>query len=292
MIIYFAGAEGGDSKEIIETGLVKNGFFSYYYLRNNNVKNTYFRNHRDFFKSIIIDSGAHTFFSERAAEGLSVSNLKKKTKTKGTADEYWQKYKVWLLDNKKYYDYYVELDIGEIVGQEKVNEWRQELKALGIFNRCITVVHPNVVSFEDYLKMLDETESKYVALEGDRDNRPRLNYNKYLKPAIEKGVKIHCFAMTKDDVYGMFPFYSVDSTSWKAGAQYGITKVKTNQGMKLVRFTDKGHLLSVNSNNIAHTLGDSKKISRIERYTLSIQAYQDIESYYTRLWERRGVKYT
>jgi hypothetical protein len=166
MKIFLAGVESGDSKEIVEKGIIENAFVSYYYMRGKN-NNDYLKFVRKNVKCIIVDSGAHTFFSERADEGLSVSVLRKKTKTKGTPQEYWEKYKQWLVLNYDLFDYYVELDIGEIVGQETVLQWREELKQLGIYKKCITVVHPAVVNFDDFLKM----QKQMKRFGGDKMNK-------------------------------------------------------------------------------------------------------------------------
>jgi len=50
--------------------------------------------------------------------------------------------------------------------------------------------------------------------------------------------KVHGFAMTKPDYIRRFPFYSVDSTSWKAGSKYGITYYLI--GNKIEATNDKG----------------------------------------------------
>jgi hypothetical protein len=290
MIIYLAGAEGGDTDNLIEQNSIRHGFASYYYIRtmkNKAEKMQFLRKH---IRKIVIDSGAHSFFSELHEEGMSVSVHIKKTKTKETPDEYWELYKKWLLANQEYFDYFVELDIGEIVGQDKVLQWREELKELGLYHKCITVYHPDVVTEKEWVEYIKDSQSKYVAVEGDRPLRSRLPYGRLLKYAYDHGVRVHGFAMTKKDVMEKYPFYSVDSTSWKAGVMYGRGYVVGHDGVKAVCFKDKKDVSLIKAPMSVKQLNHkTASISCKSRLYLSIKAYQKMENYYTKLWTKRGI---
>lgn len=286
MKIFLAGMEQKDSVEVISKGLVRNAFLSYYYLRNKKADLSFFRKN---IKTIIIDSGAHTFFAERAGEGLSVSNLKKKTKTKEEPEAYFQRYKNWALKNKDYFDYFVELDIGEIVGQDTVLRWRNELKEVGIYNKCITVYHPNCMSYQDYIDTLEDSQSKYIALEGDRNSRTRLPYLKLVKECFDRDIKVHGFALNKQELIERIPFYSVDSTSWKAGAMYGLCKSITTKGRIIVNFKVKDKFVKLKGEGIMDIHSDNKKIQREKMFELSIKAYNQQEDHITGLWNKRGI---
>lgn len=288
MNIYLAAMEQNDSIATIKTGSVRNAFLSYYYISK---KKDFFTNNREMYrkniKRIIIDCGAHSFFANLNSN-LSASVVKNKNTIKESLEEYFKHYLKWVEENYAYFDYFIELDIGEIVGQKRVLEWRDEIKAKGLYKKCITVMHPRVMSWDDYVKLLDDSESRYVAIESDRKYRKRLSYNKYLKIAYEKGVKVHGFAMTKMKGLNDFPFASVDSSSWKAGAQYGTTKVITKTGLKNVRFKSKEDCFSIKKISMdIHS--KNKETNRNCRYLLSAEAYQKIEDYFTGLWKSRGV---
>lgn len=292
MKIFLAGVEQQDSYKVVGEKKIKNAFLSYYYLRKNTTpeKMSFFRNNLEL---IILDSGAHTFFSEMAGEGLSVSVHKKKTKTKDTPDEYWEKYKSWLIKYSPFIDFFVELDIGEIVGQKKVLEWREELKALGLYHKCITVYHPDIMSWDDYISTLEDSQSKYVALEGDRpQKRSRLPYLKLIKECYTRGIKVHGFAMTKVSVVETYPFYSVDSTSWKAGCQYGSAKVMTNSGLKNIKFKSKKAMFSVQGDNLLDIHNtDEKHLSRYKNFELTARSYNEWQNKITALWLKRGINW-
>jgi len=288
MKLFLAGMEQLYSYECMKQGGIDYGFYSYYYMRNERKVNKSINIAQKMNKCAIIDSGAHSFFSEMAGEGVtSASVYKKKSKTKESHEEYFQKYIVWL---KKYWDdfnYYVELDIGDVVGQETVFKWRERLKAEGLFSKCIIVWHPNVMDWDDYLFMLEETESRYIAIEGDRTNRPRLIYNQYIKEAYDRQIKIHCFAMTKLRALHKYPFYSVDSSSWTIPVRWGHMPVFQKGRLISVRATKENYLQY--KINTAFRPNNVNKENSILKLRLSAEAYVKMGEYLTALWEKRGI---
>lgn len=289
MKAFFAGAENKQWSIVLEKEQVKNRFFSYYYTRKSKDDTKSLK--YNFSKSdiLIVDSGAHTFFSE-SDQSLTASVHKKKSKTKESSDEYWEKYLEWLIRNKNHLTYFVELDIGELVGQKKVIAWRKQLDKHGLLNKCITVCHPAVTSYETYLRELNESQSKYVAIEGLRPGQPQIPYGKYVLAAHKNNIKIHGFALTNQSIVSRYPFYSVDSTSWLAPLKFGS-----------IQYMNKGRISSVNSKDkklLAQRVRTSStcynsSISRVDQsYTLlhnSIAALKHFENYYTRLWAKRGI---
>lgn len=293
MVVYFAAIEAGDAVDLIPENAFRCAFFSYYYCRKGQAKNDILIKSRPHMKLITIDSGAHSFFSEHADSGLTVSFHKKKTKTKESPQEYFEKYVDWIKKHWDFFDYFVELDIGEIVGQQTVLAWRERLKAEGLYTKCITVYHPGIMSWDDYIRTLDDSQSRYVALEGDRTaKRNRLPYRKMIKAAYDRGVKTHGFAMTKLDVFHKYPFFSVDSSSWKAAAQYGSGRVVSGQGTKIIRYRDKNALKDVDlHHNWKEAYSDNKRLNRNQRYRMAIQAFQKLADEDTTFWEANGITY-
>ena len=207
MVIYLAGIEQKECIKVSKTGCVPNAFYSYFYLRKSNETTDLMIENRPFHKTIFIDSGAHSFFTENHSMGISATGFKKKKSKKDDSPEvYFEKYIDWIEKNFDYIDYFAELDIGELVGQETVLGWRKQLKERGLYSKCVTVYHPKVMTFEEYVEMIEDSESKYIALEGDRSSRNRLPYNELIYEAYSRGVKVHGFAMTKSDIYFKYGF--------------------------------------------------------------------------------------
>ena len=288
MLVYLAGVEGGDPQRVREH--IEYAFYSYYYLRK---KDTQLEGAKECHKVLFIDSGAHSFFSEMADEGIeSASVHKKKSKTKETPQEYFDKYLEWLIKNYHRIDYYAELDIGEIVGQETVLEWRKRLKEHNIYDKCVTVYHPKVMTWEDYIDMLEDSQSGYVALEGDRSGRKRLNYNKLIKPAYERGIKVHGFAMTKTEVLKNYPFYSVDSTSWLQSEMYGTIPFHNDGRIQGCRYKDKDKLIQkLGDLDVNILFGEDKALRRLYTMKIGIKAYKEYEQFYTELWQKRNINW-
>lgn len=289
MVIYLAGIEQKECNEVATLGKIPYAFYSYYYMRKKTELAESMVNNRPYHKTIFVDSGAHTFFAENHDLGLSVASLKKKTKTKETPDEYMEKYIEWLKINIDHLDYFAELDIGEIVGQEKVLMWRDWLKKENLYKKCVTVFHPNVMTDEDYTSMLLDSESKYIALEGDRDNRDRLPYNKYLLEAYDMGIKVHGFAMTKAEVFLRYGFYSVDSTSWKSGTMYGT--LSTFQKMVIRAIECKSHkdVIKIKGIDLELLNHETYKINSQYKYRLAAEAFNNMSKFLTKVWIKRGV---
>lgn len=88
-------------------------------------------------------------------------------------------------------------------------------------------------------------------------------------------VKVHSFGVTSKALIRRYPFYSMDSTSWLSSARYGgITEYKN--GNVVSRSDEAGLRLS--------KMLDYKDIVKI-----SIQNYQQLEQFGTKLWTHRGI---
>lgn len=290
MKIFLAGVEGGEPQKVKNE--IEYAFYSYYYLRGNKRPQVMVGT-KEAHKILFIDSGAHSFFNEKSEEGvMSATFHSKKSKTKETPQEYFDAYVIWLKENFDKFDYFAELDIGEIVTQEVVLEWRDVLRKENLYSKCVPVYHPTTMDWNDYMEMLDTCESGYIALEGDRGHRKRLNYNKLIKPAYDRGIKVHGFAMTKTEVLRNHPFYSVDSTSWLASEMYGTLPLHEQGKIKQIRYQDKkkftDKLCKLDTNIL---FGDDLAARRLYNMRLGIKAYKEYEHYYTKLWQKRNINW-
>lgn len=222
-------------------------------------------------KSIIVDSGAHSFFSMNK-EIVHAAGVARRKKIDLNPDHYFLTYLDWLEKNKELYDYFVELDIAEIYGMDKLLAWRQEFKKRGLFKKCITVYHPEIMTFNDLKDLVEENKKDgdgYIALEGLRGKTRKVDYPACAKYLMEQKVRFHGFAMVKRKYMELIPFYSVDSSSWLAGIMYG--------GATGYR---KGRL----THGIA-----GRSVQEETKLIESAAAYESLAGYFTRLWEHRGI---
>jgi len=266
------------SLEIVN-GKARNAFISFYQVYNSRNDNKIIEkvtSVRNIVTGLLIcDSGAHTFFAEVPEKGFSASGHNKKTKTKMGAEDYFKKYLHFLKNNMDKINYFVELDIGEITGQAKVEEWREVLKKEGLFKKCITCYHPSIMNLDYFEKMCVESESKYLAVEGDRpmQRKGRLDYTTLIKIARKHGCRVHGFAMTKPSALQTFPFFSVDSSSWNAVVVYGKSS-RRKMSKEMEKFESA----------TARTLVGRGLLLKKE-----IEAWNKMEDYYTNLWKLRGI---
>lgn len=290
MVIFLAGIEQKECIKVSGTGCIPYAFYTYFYLRKNKETTNLMIENRHNHKVIFIDSGAHSFFTENHSLGISATGFKKKkAKKQDSPEEYFEKYIAWLIENIDYIDYFAELDIGELVGQETVLGWRKRLKEAGIYNKCVTVYHPKVMTFDNYIEMLEDSESKYIALEGDRKNRNRLPYNELIMEAYSRGIKVHGFAMTKSDIFLKYGFYSVDSASWKSGTMYGTLSTFKHMTIKTIDCKDKKEVFKIKKINLELLNHEEYKTNSQYKYQIAAEGYNRMSEFLTKVWVKRGV---
>ena len=172
MKIFLAGGEGGEPQKIKNE--IEYAFYSYYYLRGNK-RPQVMEGTKEAHKILFIDSGAHSFFNEKSDEGIMSATF---TQRKVRQKKHHKNILIIMLygwkENFDKFDYYAELDIGEIVGQDVVLEWRDVLRKENLYSKCVPVYHPTTMDWNDYMEMLDTCESGYIALEGDRGTQKKI----------------------------------------------------------------------------------------------------------------------
>jgi len=250
----------------------------------------------------ICDSGAHSFFTSSEVNlGIPTQHSQKSTRM-DDPDKYVSDYIKWMQRNWDRFDFFVELDIQDLVGYEKVLNWRRLYKKAGVWQKVITCYHESN-SFEEFQQMVDDSESRYVGIEGVRKGRPKLDYNRFIKYCYDNRCAIHGFAMVKRDYLSLHPFFSVDSSSmtymYRAGMSYRWDKDKGKlKGVRGHRklFTEKSKRYY--HDNIAEP-GEFVAVDKgslvkyedvwIRRAAEARDAIKKQEEYFTRLWNSRGV---
>ena len=158
--------------------------------------------------SLLIDSGAHSF-----QHGKKVDFL-----------DYTKKYAEFIkrnTDNPKIEGFF-EMDIDNVVGYEKVLEYRKILEEVS--DKIIPVWHNNR-GVEDFVDMCKKYTGKKIAITGFANNDIKdSQYNLFINTAHKYGCKIHILGLTRYELIkdlNLGKDDSVDSSSWKQTAIFG-----------------------------------------------------------------------
>lgn len=170
-----------------------------------------------FFGDFMLDSGAFSFMEN----------------PHWTADwdEYVERYASFIKKNKV--KNFLELDIDNVVGYEKVKTLRNRLECL-VGQQCIPVWHIGRGK-DEFLRMCDEYP--YVALggivSGEWSPKAQQMFPWFIKEAHKRGAKIHGLGYTNMNGIKKYHFDSVDSTAWTSGNRFGhIYQFKNGQMLK------------------------------------------------------------
>ncbi len=184
-------------------------------------------------KSIIVDSGAHTLYTQKSIN-ISYGKNYDFYKSKDFWD-YVDKYAKFLVENKKVIDFYVNVDV--IFNPElswKVQKYLEEKYKL----TPMPVIHygTSIEWLEKYMKNYE-----YIGIGGLGQMVRREEYTIWADSIFNficnnsnriPKIKTHGFAMTSIPLMIRYPWYSVDSTTWLKFAGFGnipIPQRKNNQ---------------------------------------------------------------
>jgi len=232
------------------------------------------------------DSGAFTFRTAQQGVGTATESLSVDFDAYLTGYIKWIK---WLL-HKRLIDYWVELDIGIVTGMEWVRDQRQRMLASGLGSGLVQVWHSSDNDWKDWIDLLEEARapgrSRYVAIEGHQPNAPRHPYEKFIKAAYDRGVRVHAFKITGHEDLKRYPFWSVDSTSWLSQLRYGGTARMVRSGGISSGDDDTPDRRRIFGGKLRRS---TTTLERYE-YTASIvQGWMEAERQITDLWAARGV---
>ena len=105
---------------------------------------------------------------------------------------------------------------------------------------------------------------------------------------VKTKVKTHGFAVTSHNQVLNYPFYSVDSSSWAAGAIYARTPTFKDGRIKMYAYKDK----KVLSEFLANTKKEEGLMTNyVKHYKEGIRAFMQLEAFANQVWEKRGIKH-
>lgn len=222
--IFYSGVESDTYFQGCYDMGIRNFLMSYQYVMGKNITTKY----ADYDISLFIDSGAFTYMGDN--------------KYLDYTEEQWEKqinqYLTWAERHKDKVFAIANLDLERLVGGDKVEEWNKKyfepfMLRTGIPVCFIYHTDGTSMTWEQYCQRYP-----YVGISsGVVDDNGDLfaNLTAYLKVAEKYNTLVHGMGMTKTSILPQLPFYTVDSTSWKAGFRYG--KLAIWNGNKVQMFS-------------------------------------------------------
>lgn len=284
MNIYFATTTAPWEIEILQKEGVQNVLISYAFYKSAIKARTIFGNYNP--KNLILDSGAfsvwttgksidieqYAYFCSRMKEEFPLCNI-----------------------------YCVNLDVlpGQF-GRRPTDTERENSASDGWANmeyleskglKVIPVYHQH----ED-LKWLDKMRehTDYIGISpaNDVSMNEKLNFLNEVFAKIKDTIKTHGFAVTAHEQLYNYPFYSVDSSSWKSPARFGTIPIFTDKlEMKVFKYRDKKAV--IDNWEYIKDMGIDKlaKEDYKDRTALSIKSYLQLNKMVDKLWASRNIKY-
>lgn len=306
MRIYMAACETNcvQQAKVAEHGFKWHAFLSYYNLCESKDPSPDARigSFKKSLRSVVTDSGAFTFLG-----GAESGDQKRKH-----AVEFFERYFEWVKKYADQMDYFVELDVGQIVGYDLVLKWRERMRKAGVAEKCIIVYHGKDCEFSQFVREAEKWPSRYTGVESlpslyaktpDGQARKPLDYVKIIKAMYDRGIRVHGFAMTKPQYMRQVPFFSVDSASWKSALMFHRVPTYKWIGGGLNSFdllrpeTPKQRKMiaeMVMRTGTGNELYKKNKAGEYERSRcvaaiIGMHPYLELERDMTALWKARGV---
>lgn len=237
---YFSGVEGDQHFNAATDAGAEHVLMSYLYVQDKGVQLLAGRKKKYPNVKVMIDSGAHTLQTNCQKPPYN-------TWTLADYERYLRNYVDWIKTNRSLVDVAVELDISyplnilagkkgdDAYGHQIVEGWRRKYFA-PLADQGIEIVYVwhgynGLQGWEAMCK-----EYSYVGLPGELSSET--DFNKFLTAAKRFMTRIHGFAATKQADFRDWPWYSIDSTTWKSSERYG-TLIHWDERKQKLGFFDK-----------------------------------------------------
>lgn len=170
-----------------------------------------------------VDSGAYTYMSDEKYKEFTIEEWEKQI----------VRYLNWARKHRSIIFAIASLDIERLVGGEQVQKWNEKYFEPFMLETNIPVCfvwHEDctLLSWDQHCKRYPYVGISWAT--GDSELKLAIES---LKIAEKYGTVVHGMAMTKTAMLTKLPFYTVDSTTWLVGVQYGEVNYWT--GTKMTR---------------------------------------------------------
>ena len=270
--MLYSGVEDDKNFNILYDLGIRNFLMSYHYVQSKSLDVDLYEGRGIKF---LIDSGAYTYMSNPKYSEYTIEQW----------EEHIKRYLAWARQHSNIIFAIASLDIEALVGGDKVQEWNEKYFEPFMLETGIPVCF---VWHQEWTKLTWEQYCQrypYVGVswgtETYEDGSGGLKTGqKMLKVAEKYGAVVHGMAMTRTSLLTKLPFYTVDSTTWMVGVQYG--EVNYWRGTKMSRLKKdkwKGEMLD----QLCSELGRDKQLlldeDSAEMIRVNVQAFMKAEAY-------------
>lgn len=202
----------------------------------------------------------------------------------------------YVVNNQHLFSVCVNLDVGTHEEQkfnQKVLDAKIKIPVLPVFHSEEYFDKKKRDWFEDEIKNRDDVSVGGIVGE------PGQNFGKYLQEqgyfdwlfyrALKYNTRVHGLGVTAVDSLMKYPFYSVDSSTWLAGARYGTLLYWNPVTMKLKTSSTK----KIMKDNVVKNISEIKLMEKDNVAVLknNLKAMYQMEKFITSLWAQRGIKW-
>lgn len=232
--MMFSGVEDDSNFQILYNMGIRNFLISFHYVQKKHLNTS---KYEEMGVKFFVDSGAFTF----------ISNLEFQDYTIEQWEKYIESYLRWIEKHQSIVFAFASLDLEYLVGGEQVQIWNEKYFEPFMLRTGIPVCfvyHDNAtkLTWEQYCQRYPYVGVSWGGLD-TQGNDLKYGMNK-LKVAEKYGAVVHGMAMTQTALLTKLPFYTVDSTTWLVGLQYGEINFWTGKKMsRLKKDKWKGSML-------------------------------------------------
>lgn len=173
---------------------------------------------------IMMDSGAHTIhkLNAQSKRRNDKASVKQEIDLEAIQEEMFKRYVEYVKKNKSKWDFYITLD------------WKKDQKVIYDMQKRFVKEHllPMPVyhgdSSLDWLRKHRDMGCKVICIGSDTDFRGssfkgyRFYFDKVFDFGARHDIRFHGLAVTSLSMLTMYPWYSVDSSTWSKNAIYGL----------------------------------------------------------------------
>ena len=270
--MLYSGVEDDKNFNILYDLGIRNFLMSYHYVQSKNLDVDMYE---DKGIKFLIDSGAFTYMSNPKYSEYTIEQW----------EAHIERYLEWAKLHKNIIFAIASLDLEYLVGGDKVQEWNEKyfepfMLETGIPVCFVWHTDGTKLTWEQYCQRYPYVGVSWGTDAYNDGSGGLKTGQRMLKVAEKYGAVVHGMAMTRTSLLTKLPFYTVDSTTWMVGVQYG--EVNYWRGTKMSRLKKdkwKGEMLE----QLCTELGRDKELllaeDPSEMIKVNVQAFMKAEAY-------------